>query len=148
MISHTQTILHDPHRKPGEPVGDCLRTCVACLLDLPVESVPHFVDAQVNGGSDWRLEMFAWLEPMGLSVVEIDLSSTGPAAYGEAWLWIDRGGRCIISGISPRSIDEANPTYHAVIGEGGEITHDPHPSRGGLAGSADQWKYMFLVRKF
>lgn len=47
-----------------------------------------------------------------------------------------------ISGPSPRG----NGVYHAVVGRNGEVVHDPHPSRAGLAGDPATWEYCYLVK--
>lgn len=40
MIEHKQRYFHKP--ETGE-IGDCWRTCIACILDLPdVHYIPHF----------------------------------------------------------------------------------------------------------
>lgn len=38
MTPQKQLFLHNP----PETIGDCERTAIACLLDLPVTEVPHF----------------------------------------------------------------------------------------------------------
>ena len=146
MTPHTQSILHNHDWKQGDQVGDCFRTSIACILDLPIDSVPHFVQEQCDGGRSWRDSLLAWLEPQGLSVVELDIANVGKEAYGEAWLWIVAGGHCVISGISPRSPDKKG--LHSVVGLNGEVIHDPHPTRAGLVGVPDDWRYLFIIKKF
>lgn len=51
MIPVTQTIFADPlrgdgHNADGEP-GDCLRACVASILELPLSAVPNFVRVEL-----------------------------------------------------------------------------------------------------
>ena len=58
MIAHTQTIfVNDPRGIPG----DCMRTAVASLLDMPTEAVPHFVLFE-----DWFGAFSLWLNGHGL----------------------------------------------------------------------------------
>lgn len=39
-------VKHDPD---NGSYGDCMRACIASLLDLDAEAVPHFADNGVNG---------------------------------------------------------------------------------------------------
>jgi hypothetical protein len=36
-----------PHNLP-HTMGDCFRACVASILELPYEEVPHFMDPKAN----------------------------------------------------------------------------------------------------
>ena len=95
-----------------EPEGDCFRACVASLLDLPLEDVPHFATFGVEGG--WLLECRRWLKERGLTIIFTD--EPPPA-----------GCLAIASGPTPRGAE------HAVVVRGQELVHDPHPSRAGLS---------------
>ena len=103
--------------------GDCLRACVASLLDLPAESVPHFLQAAFK---DRRMDevliyIADFLKPLGLGYLAINMPTRGLV---HAWPWYD----CyhIMTGPTERG------THHAVVGYDGEMVHDPHPSRAGL----------------
>lgn len=104
--------------------GDCWRACLASILELDLEDIPHFVQEQEFGsGKNFLLETEAWLVERGLWLLNKQLPE------GSSW----RGpgtGYFILSGKSPRGDWE-----HAVVSLGGEIVHDPHPSRAGLDGS-------------
>lgn len=98
-------------------LGDCLRACVASQMELDPETVPHFaempnwlgsiVDFVNAGGYDFR-----WIGPVQFPITEPGAPET-----------------CIAIGMSPRNV------LHAVIVDTrtGEVVHDPHPSRDGLA---------------
>jgi hypothetical protein len=137
MIPHTQQIMADPARGDGYDkdgrAGDCWRTCIASILDLPAEDVPNFADANDD---QWWAETQAFIE------------TTLGAEYG-MWYWPKLSevplekvetGHLIISGPSPRG-----NFHHAVVGDlAGRIVHDPHPSRAGLAGK--DWFYNAIIR--
>ena len=58
MTPVDQRVLdHDPAR--GR-FGDCLRACVASVLELPYEAVPQFAVAD-----DWVERLQEWLAPRG-----------------------------------------------------------------------------------
>lgn len=107
MIPHTQTIfVNDPRGIPG----DCMRTAVAALLDLPTEAVPHFVLFEAPGV--WFQVFNMWLEGRGLRIK--------PLARGA----VDR--QCLAIGMSPRGVE------HVVVWGPDGLVHDPHPSRAGI----------------
>jgi hypothetical protein len=108
-----QTILHDPD-KP-DVMGNCWQTCIASLLNIPLDEVPHFV--QENDTYDAVNEATrAWARERGLELLHLDRSYL----KGSPML-------CILEGRSPRGV------AHVVIGRGDETIHDPHPSRDGLS---------------
>lgn len=108
MIPHTQTIfVNDPRNIPG----DCMRTAVASLLDMPTEAVPHFVLFD-----DWFAAFSLWLKGRGLRVI----------ALAEP----DR--ECLALGMSPRGVE------HIVVWGRRGLIHDPHPSRAGVV-ARDFW---------
>ncbi len=107
MTPYTQTIfVNDPRGIPG----DCMRTAVASLLDLPIEAVPHFVLFDEPGA--WFEAFNLWLRGRGLYVK--------PLRAGH----VDR--ECLALGMSPRDVE------HIVVWGPDGLVHDPHPSRAGI----------------
>lgn len=139
---------------PARPVGDCWRTCIAMLLDLPVEEVPHFVDLFYDDdevttkrwpafeGTEVQVPAYAqatqvWLRERGLEMYSYD----GPPG--------DYTGFAIATGPSPRGdFSHAVVVYTIALdaqvrGELGILSPvpadwrnaaDPHPSNDYLAG--------------
>ncbi len=107
--------------------GNCLAACIASLLELPLESVEIGVTTQRN----WVRPMQDWLALRGLAYQEVPFKGT-PLFWMPPTL-------CILSGPSPRLPE---PYEHAVVGRMNgyavEIVHDPHPSRAGFSGPANQ----------
>ena len=99
----------------GAPEGNCLAACVATLLDLSIDDVPHF------GADGWAEQLTRWLRPRGLYALHFSLPSD----------WHPRG-LYILAGQSPRG-----DFLHAVVARGGDVIHDPHPSRAGLLSHVD-----------
>ena len=129
MIEHKQLIEHDPNK--GQ-YGDCLKTAVASILDLPVEVVPDF-----NGsGFDWQsqndeVREFAATLGLGFAAMMLKGSPESILKYMEVSF---PGGQYLMSGKGSRG------GYHTVVCEGGAFLHDPHPSNDFLIddGTADQ----------
>lgn len=117
-----QTILAgDPKRK-----GNCVAACVASILGLPLDRVPHFIefgiaygdsdDVQaVSSGNNWWAMMLGFLAGHGLWVTELEkVTDADPDEY------------LLVAGMSPRGV------LHQVVYREGRLWHDPHPSRAGV----------------
>ena len=102
-------------------IGDCFRACIASLLEMPAEKVPHFYEP---GGAAALRRTNDWLAQFGYAYAEV--ASNQLIGWDREYL-----GNFIAVGPSPRG-----DFLHAVIGNGGgqnwEIVHDPHPSRDGI----------------
>lgn len=132
MIPVSQEFLYDPAN--GQH-GDCMRACIASLLDLPRAEVPHFLQAAAGDPETFWNLIFDFCEKLGFEYLpHLPDFSPGMAAT--------LGGYHVIAGPSPRG----GGVWHAVVGLNGEIAFDPHPSRAGLAGDRTDWKFDYLVR--
>lgn len=103
----TQTILFSPELNARGVYGNCLQSAVASALGLDLDAVPHF-------------GAFAWWEPAARLWLR---------GRGLDWRLVPGipAGRSIVVGSTVR------PTgLHAVVGDGGEVVWDPHPTHTGL----------------
>lgn len=105
---------------PGEGrVGDCLRACLASILNLPCERVPHYMTLD-----DWRARYNSWLEQEhGLSLLEMNYENGLGGVYP-----LPARTYLIVAGHTSRHPDR----LHAVVAQTfGDYTwryvHDPHP---------------------
>lgn len=133
MTPQDQEFTHQP--EIGQH-GDCQRAVIASLLDLPISEVPHFLQIANGDAAIYYEELQKFCLSQGYAYLTIN------ACSGVAFFGLDDDVYHEISGPSPRG----NGVYHSVIGKGGNIVHDPHPSRSGLSGTAEDWQYSFLVR--
>lgn len=104
----------------GDGKGNCFATCIACILDLPVEDVPNFCGDYWSDDGEWFRQTNKWLAQHGLRYIEL--------GFGD-WVFNYHGVPdvdVIVSGPGPRGCD------HAVIWRDGKLAHDPHPSGAGL----------------
>lgn len=108
---------HDPE---SGSYGDCFRACVASLLCLPIEDVPHFCNGPASANGEWFRHLTRWANTRGLFVVYYEGLPDG---------WAEANGYGIVGGKSPRG-----DWQHAVIFRGSVLAHDPHPSRDGIDG--------------
>jgi len=99
--------------------GDCLRACVASVLDLPSDEVPDFVGEH---GPRWFTALQTWLGHLGKHVAYISTASSLSSiatVYPYDLFWIAVG-------------DGPRGRRHAVVCQSNRVVHDPHPSRSGL----------------
>jgi hypothetical protein len=115
MRPQKQTILHSEKEN-----GNCLQACIASLLDMPIDDVPHFAD---HRGSDWFDKMNEWLIKQGYWVLVISGWDNEFTPHGY----------CIANGISPRGV------MHSVIAKDGKVYFDPHPSDDGISEIDSYW---------
>jgi hypothetical protein len=104
----------------GAPDGNCLAACLASLLELSLDAVPHFT------GEGWRARLGEWLRGRGLWALEWDAPRGCTIDGSRSWLAVNVPGYAIVSGQATRGL------LHATVWRGGELVHDPHPSRAGL----------------
>jgi len=113
-----QQFLNDPE---NGTVGDCFRACIASVLEVPIEAVPHFAIL----GSRWQSVLSGYLGGLSRDVEW----AQGDPPHG---VW------AIATVQSPRNAD----VKHSVIYRDGVMVHDPHPSR---AGGGPVSGYFYLV---
>ena len=126
MIYRDQLITkHDPPYQ----WGDCERTAIGCLLDIPPQDVPHFCD----GLGDWKtqeqahLQIQMWLAKFNLFMANAgipgDLNFKEAMELGSDW---SRGHRWLMGG------ESESGALHVVVVLNGELDWDPHPRGTGL----------------
>ena len=133
MIYVDMSILHNPDK--GE-YGDCFRACIASLLEMNIQNVPHFLDGE--NPYKWYEELSEWLGNMGLAYFEYPISEQGIDKWKELFKSIGVPVYHEICGASPRG-----NFNHSVIGCNGQVIFDPHPSRSGLETISS---YGFIIK--
>jgi hypothetical protein len=123
----------------GEGKGNCFATCVASILDLPLEDVPNFA---CSPSEEWFGEFFNWLKARGYSVVYLYHPEAGDVTkvddkvpFSEAFF---TPYLYIATGKSPRG-----DFLHSVVGQYDKVVHDPHPDNRGIIGPARD--YLVIV---
>ncbi len=133
MTPQHQEIVGQPGR------GDCVRACVATLLNLPIASVPNFIEGR--GAHQWYRYLVEWLKERGIAPVVVSRENWSASSLH----WAEC--LCIATGVSPR-----RAVRHAVVwqltgwsGENGDgkMVFDPHPDGTGLVGGPDE--FIFFV---
>ncbi len=116
-----QTIL-------SPPLGNCFSACLACILELPVESVPNFVGEH---GDEWFPKLKEWLESSNLSPIFLEVNSEqanfGPPGY---------------SILSAEIVGSSRG--HCLVALDGEVVWDPAPTKTTLV-SRKSWVVLAVL---
>ncbi|WP_298751960.1 hypothetical protein [uncultured Arcobacter sp.] len=129
MITKYKQLI--PHGKSDEN-GDCFRTAVACLMNIPPEEVPHFCSKE---NTDWSGEFMSWLQSKGYTTVNLE--------WGE---WVEdclKGTYHLLLGISPRF----EGLFHEIVGYEGYPFHDPHPDNSMITDDTSKWQIKLIIPK-
>lgn len=130
MIFQKQAFRHRPEK--GE-FGDCHRTAIACILDIPRDEVPNFGEFYGIPGAFHAAER-QFLASRGLALVNVvfqapldqvlmTMGATNPDAY------------YLLGGTSRTGVG------HSVVGLGGQIIWDPSIDDAGIVGPMDDGLY-------
>lgn len=129
------------HLTISSPVnGDCLRACVASLLDMPIKKVPNFVANGRGNNGKWfshpkrGLNMFLWNH--GYEYIGYSPATLAVKNY--------KGVKGYFIGV----VDSVNfkGSTHAVIFKGLELVHDPSLLKS-WKGDGSQSNGYYLIRK-
>lgn len=121
------------HRPEKDEIGDCYRTAIACVLGVPRDSVPHFVEIYGwDNGDEVYVALLDWLKrEHGMNVVRFPIYSFDRGhehALATIQAWNPTAGRFLFSGTS------RNGTMHCVVAHAGEIEWDPAIDNSGIVG--------------
>jgi hypothetical protein len=107
--------------------GDCYRACLASILELALEDVPH-----VCLHADWRERTVAFLRPFGLGLLTVNVfpEDYPRELFPDAWH--------VMAGPGQRGV------RHAVVGRRAIMLHDPHPSGAGLL-SIEEYDFFLAL---
>jgi len=139
MTRDWSTIPKQTFLRENGQVGDCWRCCIAAILNLPADQVPHFVldDKENNGCSvEWRTQ--EWLYARGYTLLEAPRISI---RYSRD---VNPEYPKISCGPSPRSTKIGQ--HHAVVSISDNIVYDPHPSGAGLTAVTNEFMIVPLLK--
>lgn len=125
MIPITQLYKHDPENGMW---GDCWTACLASILELPREEVPHVYDKGVDG-VEGRRHARLWLEGQGLTLIStVFMGSENLKDLMYSQLVNNPDIHYILGGESKNGI------CHAVVAINDRIVWDPAIDKSGIVG--------------
>lgn len=131
-------IRHDP---PNDQWGDCLRACIATVLDLPHDDVPHFADHGRNSDAAFKL-MRTWAKQRGLAPYLAAYPATSLSELLDMQRTLNPDSVYVLFG------GTSDGTDHCVVCRGGEVVHNPAWYGSSLVGptSAGWWQVLVMGR--
>ncbi len=128
MIGEKQKFL----KERGE-VGDCWRCCIAALINLPIDDVPHFQEIQDKHEGSAIPDAQVWLNERGYILISVNnWQDVCPPAWGSNPVTLPY----IASGPTIRS--KSSKDKHACVYIYEKLVYDPHPSDVGLLAITDR----------
>lgn len=134
------------HRPDEGEIGDCYRTAIACVLGVPRDSVPHFVEiCGWDNGVGCHAATLDWLKrEHGMTMVRFPIWHFGEGyeqARNQITDWNPTAGRYLFSGQS------RNGTFHCVVAHGRAIEWDPAIDDSGIVAPGPEGWYWaeFIV---
>lgn len=129
MLTTNLAEQHQAHLEANGPiVGDCWRTAVACLLEVPRDEVPHWIEIYKDRPEsvDWWYDTVAFVEAARPGWT---LALSRPVLWPIYLHRQEETRRVLLTGQSPRG-----DWLHVVLADAvtGELVWDPHPTGGGV----------------
>lgn len=141
MIEQKQLYLHKPAQGL---VGDCFRTCVACVLNEDRDNVPHFFGLHFNCDNPEEVvtpkaheSLNEWLKPKGLKFMEYPLEAD--RAQLENYLAVIAPDQYVLIGCNSKN------GGHSVVMKGRYYMWDPSIDNSGCVGPMSDGYYWVGV---
>lgn len=109
--------------------GDCARACIASIFELPIDSIPNFMQ---DGLDSFNSNLREWCDSKGIKAIDITIEDQS----------VISGCYVLAIGLSPRA---KNGERHAVVWLDNKMVHDPHLSNNGLNGEPESYT-IFIVK--
>lgn len=134
MTPNKQLNLHDP---AAGVIGDCWRTCIACLLDKSPSDVPHFVDGCWDDAATAARRTRQYLATLGLNFIEYPMQAELTDVLRSVGS-INPDQHYLLSGNS------RNGTGHTVVCYNDQIVWDPSRDESGIVGPMDDGLFWIV----
>lgn len=127
MTPQKQKYKHNP--EIGQ-YGDCDRTTIACILDMPRDDVPNWAEQfwPTNDLEGWNNAKNQWLKSRGFGVVTICCNGCGLNDLLNSIGYLNKDAYWLLTGLSK------NKTNHVVVCHGNKIVWDPAIDDSGIIG--------------
>lgn len=114
--------------------GDCWKCCLASILELSYEDVPHFVEEGEREYTSWWNATQAWLREQGYVIATFCLRGKDRPLLSindreDIDYHFSAPGHWMAGVTSPRMTPEGENISHVVVMNGSSVVWDPHPLR-------------------
>lgn len=122
-------------------VGDCWRCCIAAILQVPAESVPHFLKEALAQERNEDCMTQEWLNERGYCLIQVE-----DAIIFHTFQTPFKGIPVIEAGPTERS--RGMGKHHCIVTYERKMVYDPHPSNAGLTYVAHRYLIVPLYERF
>lgn len=132
MITPWTSIPKQTFLTENGQIGDCWRCCIAAILGVKAENVPHFLlkkDGTVNSAVDADTQK--WLRNFGMYI------TCSKDFEFHRWNTTIIEVPLIVCGPTQRS--KTLGQHHAVVMINDKMVYDPHPSEAGLTAITERY---------
>jgi hypothetical protein len=145
VVDMTPVMCRNRHNPPTS-YGDCLRACIATIMDLDAEHVPHFADMAARG-DEARASARRWLGLRGFTVTGFAMPAD-PLESVMEWMGENNPDTTWMLFGSTARAGQPVGGDHVVVCQGGAVVHDPAwvPSSIKQVGSCGYWE-IWVVSK-
>lgn len=116
----TPAMCQTKHEPPSS-YGDCLRACIATIMDLPPEQVPHFADKGATA-QEALAHARQWLGEQGLTIATFGLPGSEPLSDVLEYMG---SVNSTVTWLLFGSTDLEAVSLHVNVCHGGQVVHDP-----------------------
>jgi len=144
----TPVVCRTRHNPP-KSYGDCLRACIASIMDLEPEHVPHFADMGATG-EEARASARRWLGLRGLTITAFALDGGETVEGVLDWMGANNpDSTWLLFGSTARYGEPSSGGDHVVVCQGGSVVHDPAwvPTSIKRVGSCGYWEIWVVSRR-
>lgn len=133
--------------QPPDSYGDCLRACVATVLDLDAEQVPHFADCGASA-DEALAHARRWLGERGLTVACFAFPGSEPLSDVMEYMGAMNNGVTWLLFGSTAKRGASDGGDHVNVCRGGVVAHDPAwvPTSIKTPTSAGIWQIWVICR--
>lgn len=130
-------IHHDPS---NDSYGDCLRACVATVLDMDPLTVLHFADHGRTADAAMR-ELRRWSMSHGLMPYVVGFPPVPLDELLDQQRLINPDSVYILTGAT------ADGTDHCVVCRGGAVVHNPSPGSRVVGPTSEGWWQVMVIAR-
>ena len=103
--------------------GDCFRACVVSIMELDINSVPNFIEQELN----WFQYFWDFLNEKGYEYMGCGFPVSDDKPKGHVLSETINIDGYVIGTVNSRTFDDI--THSVVIDLNGKVVHDPNPNK-------------------
>jgi len=115
-------------------IGDCWRCCIAAVLQVPAEKVPHFL----RDGRSIIADTQRWLNQRGYVIIQSNNGGHNSGFWFPSW-GVDAVPQHPVIECGPTVRSKKKGAHHAVVTVRGQLVYDPHPWNCGILWTTDAY---------